>query len=451
MKKIQKGGLRRRFSIGIAGARSGVGLLQSKAAGMLLPKDQQQAHNEQALQREAERFVKQLGELKGAYVKIGQMLALYGEHLLPSAVTNALHTLESSTTALDWQTIEPCLYAELDSHSLEQLTINPTPLAAASLAQVHRATLRADQSDVCVKIQYPDIADTIEDDFKNVLQMLTLARWIESGRQLQRLSKELKQFLLKEVDYQYELNTAERVRCLLANDPRYKIPQYYAKLCTTKILTMEYISGFEVTHSKVQALSQARRNRLAESMLELFFKEAFEWRLMQTDPNFGNYRILIAEKGKTNDQLVLLDFGAVHDLPDLFSDALQRTILAAQRMQQEAIIDGLIDLNCLRDSDNDSVKESFAQFCSFLLEPFREDLNDVPDIAKEKNTYHWRQSQLLKRAGKLGSQRVRHKGFTIPPSEFMLMVRKLTGVFTFVSALGAKTHSAYLLNQYRND
>ena len=113
MKKIKKGGFSRRFAIGVAGARGGLGLLTSKASGLLLPKDQQEAHNDAALKREAERFVKQLGELKGAYVKIGQMLALYGEHLLPNAVTEALHTLEAQTTPLDWNSIEPSLKKSL--------------------------------------------------------------------------------------------------------------------------------------------------------------------------------------------------------------------------------------------------------------------------------------------------------------------------------------------------
>ena len=114
MKKIKTGGLRRRFAIGAAGARGGLGLLSSKASGLLLSKDQQQAHHDAALEREALRFVKQLGELKGAYVKIGQMLALYGEHLLPKAVTAALHTLESQTTELDWSVIEPQLQQALE-------------------------------------------------------------------------------------------------------------------------------------------------------------------------------------------------------------------------------------------------------------------------------------------------------------------------------------------------
>ncbi len=423
-------------------------MLQAKAGSLLLPKEQQQAHNDRALEREAARFVTQLGELKGAYVKIGQMLALYGEHILPPQVTNALHTLESATTPLEWDAIQLALEEQLGSHRLSDLNCDSAPIAAASLSQVHRASLAAIDAPVCVKVQYPNIADAIEDDFKNVMQMLSLARWVKPGRQLESLTKDLKRYLLEEVDYHNELHTAELVRTRLQGDRRYVVPQFYPHYCTDKVLTMEYIAGLDVMDKKVQSLSQERRNRLAEAMLELFFKEAFEWRLMQTDPNFGNYRILLDERD-SNDQLVLLDFGAVHELSEAFSESLRSTILAAQNHQTSAVIQGLEQLNCLRETDSDEVKQSFAQFCEYILEPFRHEYDSVPDYALAGHNYDWKQSRLLKRAGRVGSQSVLVKGFAVPPPEFMLMVRKLTGVFTFVSALGAKTRSSDLLNSYR--
>jgi predicted unusual protein kinase regulating ubiquinone biosynthesis (AarF/ABC1/UbiB family) len=465
MKQIKSGGLRRRFAIGAAGARGGLGLLSSKASSLLLPKDQQAAHNEAALQREATRFVKELGELKGAYVKIGQMLALYGEHLLPAAVTEALHTLEAQTTAINWDSIEPSVIQALGNDYAQQIDITDKAFAAASLAQVHRAVfadsssqlnnsavghspVQADQF-ICVKIQYPGIAAAIDDDFSNVMQMLSMARWIHSGRQLDALTKELKAHLVREVDYHYERETALKMATLLKGDKRYKVPEYYPELCTDTILTMEFVDGYEVTHPKVQALSQARRNALALSMLELFFKEAFAWGLMQTDPNFGNYRILIDDEGD-DDVLVLLDFGAVHELEDSFCISLQKTILAAHQGHINQTIEGLIELNCLREQDSDKVKKSFANFCMFILEPFSADLASLPAQAKTADgLYDWQASRLLKRAGRLGSEGMLVKGFVIPPSEFMLMVRKLTGVFTFVSSLGAKLDSAHLLDPYQ--
>ena len=323
MKKITKGGLRRRFAIGAAGARGGLGLLSSKVSAALLPKDQQQAHHDESLRREATRFVKRLGELKGAYVKIGQMLALYGEHLLPNAVTEALHTLEAQTEPLVWVAIEPHIKAGL-GEKFELIEIERTSFAAASLSQVHMANAKGIKKSLCVKVQYPEIANAIEDDFRNVLQMLTLARWVKSGRQLDHLTRELKTQLLREVDYRCELETATLVKNKLENDQRYYVPKYYPKFCTQSLLTMEFIDGVDVTSPKVQALSQARRNALAMAMLELFFKEAFEWGVMQTDPNFGNYRILIDEEGQ-NDKIGLLDFGAVHSLADEFTACLLYT------------------------------------------------------------------------------------------------------------------------------
>jgi predicted unusual protein kinase regulating ubiquinone biosynthesis (AarF/ABC1/UbiB family) len=453
MKQIKSGGLRRRFAIGAAGARGGLGLLSSKASSLLLPKDQQEAHNTAALKREAARFVKELGELKGAYVKIGQMLALYGEHLLPTAVTEALHTLEAQTAAIDWESVESTVVQALGDNYEQRLTITPKAFAAASLAQVHKAVitdakLKVNHS-ICIKIQYPGIAAAIDDDFKNVMQMLSLARWVQSGRQLDALTKELKAHLVREVDYRYERKTAEKMSALLTGDKRYKVPEYYSELCTDTVLTMEFVEGYEVTHPKVQALSQSRRNALASSMLELFFKEAFAWGLMQTDPNFGNYRISIDQAGD-DDVLVLLDFGAVHQLESSFSASLKKTILAAHQGHIDATIEGLIELNCLRERDSEKVKKSFATFCVFILEPFSSDLASLPASAKTSDgLYDWQASRLLKRAGRLGSEGMLVKGFVIPPSEFMLMVRKLTGVFTFVSTLGAKLDSAHLLDSYR--
>ncbi|MFT4634405.1 MAG: putative unusual protein kinase regulating ubiquinone biosynthesis (AarF/ABC1/UbiB family) [Arenicella sp.] len=449
MKKIKTGGMRRRFAIGAAGARGGLGLLSSKASGLLLPKKQQHAHQQAALEREAMRFVKELGELKGAYVKIGQMLALYGEHLLPKPVTDALHTLEAQTTELEWSVIKPHLQTVF-VEQLSVLEIQPNSFAAASLAQVHMAVASNIPEPLCVKIQYPGIAGAIKDDFRNVTQMLTLARWIKSGRQLEELTKELKFQLIREVDYGYELGIAKLLREKLANDDRYRVPKYFSELSNQSVLTMEFIGGYEVTHPKVQGLSQPRRNALAMSMLELFFKEAFDWGVMQTDPNFGNYRIIIDSIGNC-DQLGLLDFGAVHHLSESFTRPLRKTILAAHSGDAAKSIEGAIELGCLRETDSDIVKQSFAEFCSFMLEPFSNDISSLPGFCKTSdNLYDWHSSRLLKRAGKLGSEGMLVKGFVIPPAEFLLMVRKLTGVFTFVSTLGAHLDAAFLLEKYRS-
>ena len=444
MKKIKTGALRRRLSLGIAGAKSGAGLLGSSLSGLLVSEDKKEEHKAQALEREAKRFVAELGQLKGAYVKIGQMLALYGEHLLPPAVTKALHTLEAQTTAIEWSQVAINLEEKFD-HS--KLNIEKEAFAAASLSQVHRASL--DKKAVCLKIQYPGIAEAIDADFKHVLQMLKLSRWAKSSRHLEQVTKQLKQHLVEEVDYAMELEKAEKVRQYLDDDKRYLIPQYYENYCDSTVLTMDFIQAADVNDQAVQNLSLERRNRIAVAMLELFFAEAFDWGLIQTDPNFGNYRILIDQKGE-NDQLVLLDFGAVHYFEPEFQLSLKKTILGTWSGHDQEIIDGLIGLHCLREDDDDEVKQSFIEFCCLLMEPFLEDFSTVPAKALNENgVYNWYKSDLLKRSGKLGAKSMIHKGFTLPPSEFMLIARKLTGVFSFVCAIKAEFNASELLNLYK--
>ena len=441
MKKVKTGAMRRRISLSVAGVKSGVNLVGSNIAGLLVADDKKEAHRNAALEREASRFVAELGRLKGAYVKIGQMLALYGEHLLPAAITRALHTLEAQTTPIDWPAISSNLSKELDDLEIEQ-----EAFAAASLAQVHRAKLGTQA--VCVKIQYPGIAGAIDDDFQHVLQMLKLGRWVKSARQLEQVTKQLKQHLVAEVDYLKELSKAEKISELLDADDRYVVPSYYPDYCSPEVLTMDFIVGLDVTDELVQQLPLDRRNRLAIAMLELFFKEAFDWGLMQTDPNFGNYRIIIDQDGE-KDQLVLLDFGAVHELENGFKSALKTTILGAWLGDHDQTVAGLIALRCLRTNDSAEVKDSFVQFCFLLMEPFRKDFSLVPANAlTEDGIYKWYESNLLKRSAKFGSSQVANLGFTVPPSEFMLIARKLTGVFTFVSTIRAELNASSMLDAY---
>ena len=448
IKKIKQNALQRRLKISLAGARGGTRLLTSHASSVFLAEDKKKDVRQQALAREARLFTVQLGELKGAYVKIGQMLALYGDYLLPKAVTDALHELEHNTSSLEWSAIEPVIQNTLGVR-YQELTIEQQPIAAASLAQVHRATRKSDGHALCIKVQYPGVADTIEADFKAVLQMLKFARRAQTVRDFESWAKDIKNLLIDEVDYGREHKMTARMARLVGHDQRFLVPVVDARYSGSQILTMDYLEGLEVTHERVAALSQKRRNLLAKAMLELLFREIFEWGLVQTDPNFGNYRIQLRSDPAACDKLVLLDFGAVRELDTQFLRALQKTILGAYLNNRQQIIDGAIALNCIRESQTDQVKESFADFCILLMEPFRTDRSAVPAAAvNAKNQYRWHKSNLLRRVGKMGAKSVVIDGFSSPPKEFALIARKLTGVFSFVVALRAEINAHKMLDQY---
>lgn len=447
-KKIVQSGLQRRLALALAGASSGARLLGSHTESLFKSTEQQARIRSEALAREATRFTDKLGELKGAYVKIGQMMAMYGEHFLPKEVTHALHGLEHNTQPLAWSSIKPLLRENL-ADAEQELKIDTTPLAAASLSQVHRAMDLNTTDELVLKVQYPGVVETISADFDTVLTMLRFARWLPNGKEVEGWLADLKLMLLDEVDYCREAKMTARIANLLASDDRYRIPKIALQYSTQKVLAMEYLPGEAVTSDKVAKLSLARKNALAYAMLEYFFYEVFEWGVMQTDPNFGNYRIQLREGVNDIDRLILLDFGAVRELDTSLQVSLKQTILAAHCGDDDGVVNGLMALGCLTENQSKQAHDSFIEFCFLLMEPFRRDHGETPTFAlNKKGTYHWNESRLLRRVGKVGANAMMMEGFTPPPKEFALIARKLTGVFTFITTIGAQFDARPIIEKY---
>ena len=178
-KRMKQRALPRTLAASIAGLRAGGALVVDGAWQKLRGRDD--SHSSKFAQAEARRLVDELGRLKGTYVKIGQMFALLGEHFLPPVLTSALHGLEAQTDPLPWEDMEETLRESLGPHWGE-LDIEKEAFAAASLAQVHRARIRATGEQICLKVQYPGLAAVIDADFDAVVRMLRLARWIQIGR-----------------------------------------------------------------------------------------------------------------------------------------------------------------------------------------------------------------------------------------------------------------------------
>ena len=446
---MKRGALGRSLAVSVAGLRAGGAFALDGAFQRL--RGQQQGSSP-FMQREARRFAAELGRLKGTYVKIGQMLAMLGEHFLPPVLTEALHDLESQTHPLPWTEIEPALRASLGKR-LDELDVEHEAIAAASLAQVHRATVRATGEQLCLKIQYPGLADVIDADFDAVVRMLLLARWVEAGRELDDWLASLREHLHHEIDYHREAVMGDRVAELAAaaapqlaeRSIHYHVPVRFPQFCTAEVLAMEYVEGWLVTRSEVASLSQARRNDLGRAMLELFFLELYQWGVLQTDPNFGNYLIRCRDGV---DELVLLDFGSTMHCEDHFLLHLGNAIAAGQAQDRELLVDSLIGLGCLREDNSESAQRSFSDFCLQLLEPLRPPEQLPPEFLNEDGEYCWGRSRLLRRVGKQAAASAATRHFTAPSREFAMIARKLTGVFTFIAVLDAQFNAHELVHGY---
>ena len=252
---IRRGSIGRGLAVSIAGLRAGSAFALGSAVGRL----RGEGPSDELLRREARRFTAELGRLKGSYVKIGQMLALLGEHFLPAPLTDALHDLDSQTQPLPWRDLEPVVREGLGKR-LRELDVESSALAAASLAQVHRARILETRREIVLKVQYPELAEVIDDDFDAVVRMLVLARWVKAGRDLDEWLGYMHEQLHHEIDYPREaaMTKAARERLMKRkDDQRFYVPEVIDEYSSDTILALEYIHGHRVTQAEVVAMPSA--------------------------------------------------------------------------------------------------------------------------------------------------------------------------------------------------
>jgi predicted unusual protein kinase regulating ubiquinone biosynthesis (AarF/ABC1/UbiB family) len=445
-KSIRRGGLARGLRLSLAGARAGGAFAVDSA----LKKMRGNVPNEDALlNREARRFARELGELKGSYVKIGQLLALLGEHFLPAPLTQALHELEAQTKPVAWSEMESVFRTGMGTRYSE-LEIEPAALAAASLAQVHRARVVSTGDSVVVKGQYPDLVALLDEDFNTVVKMLRLARWIPGSRDFDSWLATLHAQLLAEVDYPRELRMAQVMaeglaqhEALQSAPVTLRVPLFWGELCSINVLTMEYVEGHRAASPEVAALPQSARNALGKAMLQLFFAEVFDLGLVQTDPNFGNY--LINDDGS---ELTLLDFGSVFELDATVRAALCDTIVAGLTNNEARLEHALVALGCLKPDAGESAKATFKAFIRNLLEPLGPPESLPPEHLNAEGLYCWGHSELINRTGQQVARSLSNREFAIPSGDFAMVARKLTGVFTFIAVLNAEFNGHDIVKPY---
>lgn len=382
-----------------------------------------------------ELLTRELGQLKGSVMKVGQMLSMYGEHFLPPEANAVLKSLQSQSPPLDWAAIEKTLKRQLTAEQLATIEIDPEPMASASLGQVHEARRKSDGRRLAVKVQYPGVDAAIEGDIKALRSILSLSKLIPKGPAFDELFKEVRQMLHQEVDYSRELANTDEFREALRDDPRYILPETFPELSTKRVLVTSLEQGVPVDSPEVLALPQARRDAIATVALDLYLKELFALGMMQTDPHFGNYRIRLGRTEGEPDRLILFDFGAVRKLPRSFLKPYHRMVAGAFRRDREEVWAGAREVGFLHEGDSPELLDHFASLCFLITEPFQ-------------GVYDWRGSDLPKRVAARGAQMAFSFKLRPPPREIVFLDRKMGGIFIFLSVLGAKIDAGRVLEPY---
>ena len=441
----------RRFSIAKASLLAGTRWATANAGTLFSSEEVKEQKRKQAMREQAQYLAHEIGKLKGSIVKIGQMMALYGEHFLPPEVTEALHSLNNDTLALSWTAIETQLRAQLGD-KLNALTIDREPLGSASLAQVHRAVRKSDGLEIVLKVQYPGVAEAIDSDMALFRNMLKLTRMVPQTREFDEWFEEVRSMMHREVDYHMEADTTRRFGERLKNDSRYIVPQVIDEYCTDRVLCMTFERGVPINSPVMLSLPQSRRNALGAASIEICVREIFEWGEMQTDPNFGNYLVRMGDGKEQPDRIVLLDFGAIRPFDDNLIRVAQNLIIAGYHHDMDKMVAAMQGFPFF-DAIPEHAKPLIGSVFLLATEPFTSPASnpDAPANAFDsQGCYHWKASNLHSRVIRKAGESMINPYVSVPPKEFMFISRKFIGAYTFMTVIDAHTDVRSMITPFLN-
>jgi len=437
--RIKSGVFSRGFALARMSVNAGAKAASHAVGGIFAEEGSKEERLKQFLLSQVSNFTQEIGQLKGSLMKVGQLMSTYGEHFLPPEANAVLKSLQQESPSVAWPEMEKVLRRQLTPEQLGQLTIDPEPRASASLGQVHQARRKSDGQLLAMKIQYPGVDKAIEGDLKALRSMMSMAKLIPAGPNVDELFKEIKSMLMQEVDYDREIKLTNEFRERIAGDSRYVIPETFPEFSSNRVLTTSWEEGVPVDSPEVAALSQERRNAIALAAMEFYFRELFEWRAVQTDPHFGNYRVRLGRDGAP-DQLVLFDFGATREVPKKFLDPYKTMARGAILRDVALVREGAVKLGFLTEDDSVEFVQKFAELVFLITEPF--------DASLDGGLYDWGASDLPKRV----MRAVAGIAFTIklrtPPKEIIFLDRKMGGIFIFLSVLKARIPARELILKY---
>ncbi|NBX65472.1 MAG: AarF/ABC1/UbiB kinase family protein [Proteobacteria bacterium] len=376
----------------------------------------------------AQQLLVALGNLKGPIMKVGQILATIPE-ALPPEYANALRELQSNAPPMGWSFVKRRMRSELGADWEKKFkSFGQEAAAAASLGQVHKATLH-DGRIVACKLQYPDMASAIEADLAQLKLVFSLYEKVDSAISTKHIHEELSERLREELDYKLEARRGKLYAAMLAKEKSVKVPEVIESLSTERLLTSTWLDGKPILDFKEASVEQ--RNRIAMSLFKAWYTPLYGYGTIHGDPHLGNYSV------RPDDGINLLDFGCV-------------------RIFRPSFVGGVIDLyHALMKNDmalavhayetwgfNNLSKEMIAvlnTWARFLYGPIMDDKIRV--IGEANGSVYGRDTAQSVHV------RLRELGGVTVPREFVFMDRAALGLGSVFIHLQAKINWYKLFNE----
>jgi len=402
---------------GVAGGMAAEGARRLRSGERIAPRDLVLTPGN------VQRMTDRLSHLRGAAMKMGQMISLDAGEFLPEELSKILATLRDQANFMPTKQLDKVLKSEWGPDWRKQFRwFSPRPIAAASIGQVHKALTR-DGELLAIKVQYPGIARSIDSDVDNVMTLLKVAGFAPPELEIDKLLAAAKQQLHEEADYHREGEQMELYRQRLAGEDGFVVPRLHEELTRDSILAMSFEKGVSI--EKLADEPPELRDELFARMLRLVARELFEFGVMQTDPNFANFHFR-----RDTGEIVLLDFGACRPVDPAVANGYRSMLVAGLEGNHEEVLRATIDAGFMMPIVAEKHPDRVNRMIDIVVSEMREDREfDFGDRAF---------IPLLREEGYAIAQD--KDTWAFPPVETLFVQRKVSGTALLGARLKAKAN-----------
>ena len=376
------------------------------------------------------RVADQLAKMRGAAMKIGQLVSMDTGDMLPPELAQIMARLRDDAHFMPPAQLKKVLSTEWHDGWLRDFArFDVRPIAAASIGQVHRAQTR-DGRDMAIKVQYPGVAKSIDSDVANVGALIRMSGMLPKGFALTPYLEEATRQLHEETDYIREADCLNRFRNFLGESEGFVLPEVYSDWSTNSILAMSFVAGRPI--EEAVRTDQAQRNSIMRRLIDLMLRELFEFKLMQSDPNFANYRY-----DPDTGAIILLDFGATQELSSDISNLYEALLRAGLQGERQAVEDLCAAIGFIDENTSSAHRAQVLELVHMAFDGLRVPTFDFADVT-------------LTREMQIKGEALARDGFVPPvlPMEVLYLQRKFAGMFLLGARLGAKLPVADMLRAH---
>jgi len=370
-----------------------------------------------------QRLTDRLSHLRGAAMKMGQMISMDSGDFLPRELSDILATLRDQANFMPARQLDGVLKEQWGKDWRKQFRwFNPRPIAAASIGQVHKALTR-DGQELAIKVQYPGIAQSIDSDVDNVATLLRMSGLLPDELDITPLLAAAKVQLKEEADYKREGRQMQLYAEKLAGAEGFVVPRLHIELTRDRVLAMSFEEGVSI--EELNAEPEERRDEIYARMIHLVARELFEFGVMQTDPNFANFRFR-----RETGEIVLLDFGACRDVDPQVSNGYRRLLGAGLTGDNAAIRHEAIAAGFMSQAAADRHGERIDAMIDIIVNEMSE---DAPFNFGDRAFV-----PLLREEGMAIAED--RASWHLPPVETLFVQRKVSGTALLGARLKAKVN-----------